>query len=105
MLYAPGYYIPGKTQQGSVSWQADSTKHLTEQEGADSAKYLAEQEEADSAKYLTEAEGLDNGQTIGMTFGKMQDADLHLQRQYRAEALALAAACDTVIFIGGLNHD
>ena len=24
--YAPGYYIPGKEAQGSVNWQADSTK-------------------------------------------------------------------------------
>ena len=27
------------------------------------------------------------------------------QLQYKEEALALAKECDTVIFVGGLNHD
>lgn len=75
--YAPGYYIPGKENTSEVNWQADSTKHLDE----------AEEKE-------TQQDGKNR-----------QIEEAVRQQEYRKEALALAAASDTVIFIGGLNHD
>lgn len=75
--YAPGYYIPGSENQSEINWQADSTKHLDETE---------------------EKAALQDGEN------KSADAELKMQ-EYRKEALALAAECDTVIFVGGLNHD
>lgn len=75
--YAPGYYIPGRENQSKVNWQADSTKHLDETEEK------AAPQDAEN-----------------------KPADEELKKQeYREEALALAAECDAVIFIGGLNHD
>lgn len=51
--------------------------------------------QADSTKHLDETES-----TKKDTAGEVQ-----MQQEYRKEALALAAECDTVIFVGGLNHD
>ena len=70
--YAPGYYIPGKEAQGSVNWQADSTKK-------------------DWGKTSEEAE--------------VSDETKECRKRFREEAVALAKECDTVIFVGGLNHD
>ena len=70
--YAPGYYIPGKEAQGSVNWQADSTKK-------DWGKSSEETEASDETK--------------------------ECRKRFREEAVALAKECDTVIFVGGLNHD
>lgn len=69
VVYAPGYYIPSREKRSDLNWQADSTRHLTEEEEA---------------------------------AGSREDI---LRHQYLGEALALAAECDTVIFVGGLNHD
>lgn len=103
VCYAPGYYIPGQEQQGNVNWQADSTKHMTEPQAVDSTNHLIEPEGADSANHLKEPMVPNDGQKTGTDARAMQAGNL--QQQYRAEALALAAECDTVIFVGGLNHD
>ncbi len=82
VTYAPGYYIPEKGEQSDINWQADSTKQteqgeekLTGQSGAEQQESSAESEAARKS------------------------------REYRKEALRLAKECDTVIFVGGLNHD
>lgn len=81
VCYAPGYEIPGKEDTGSVNWQADSTKK----------DWGADPENAD----------LKNGGSVPSAGGSEKDA----AEEYRKEALRLAKACDTVIFVGGLNHD
>lgn len=95
VCYAPGYYIPGKENQGSVSWQADSTKHLKEPAEEADAQKNAETAEVSSAGKLT----CDSGKA------KEKKAEEQKRIAYREEAVALARECDTVIFIGGLNHD
>lgn len=53
--------------------------------------------QADSTKHLDEKPGTEAQNQE--TRAKQQEKD------YKAEALRLAAECDTVIFVGGLNHD
>lgn len=79
VTYAPGYYIPGKEVQSEINWQADSTKHSDEKENSAAAECAADTSESKTAE--------------------------ELQAEYKKQALALAAECDTVIFVGGLNHD
>ena len=79
VTYAPGYYIPGKGAQSDINWQADSTKHLDETENATEAECATDTSGSKSAE--------------------------ELQAEYKKQALTLAAECDTVIFVGGLNHD
>ncbi len=74
--YAPGYYVPKKTRP-EISWQAESTK--TEEEML--MKHLMVEDPA--------AE---------------EEKRMRLTAQYYDEAVALAKECDTVIYIGGLNH-
>lgn len=81
VCYAPGYEIPGKEETGSVNWQADSTKKNW---GAD-----------------PEDEDLKNEDSVPNAGGSGTD----VAEEYRKEALRLAKECDTVIFVGGLNHD
>lgn len=53
--------------------------------------------QADSTKHLDEEKGATTENQAAKT--KQQEKD------YKEEALRLAAECDTVIFFGGLNHD
>lgn len=75
VLYAPGYVIPGQENKSDINWQADSTKHLDEEN---------EKKNKEQKQEVNEAE---------------------LKKTYREEAIRLAKECDTVIFVGGLNHD
>lgn len=81
VCYAPGYVVPGETEQSAVNWQADSTKHLEEEKeaGAQKKESLTEEEK----KRLEEEK----------------------RQIYRAQALQLAQECDQVIFVGGLTHE
>lgn len=82
--YVPGYYIPEKGEQSEINWQADSTK----QSGQSDEKRL---EYSDAKKEL---------------YGDYAESENERKsREYREEALRLAKECDTVIFVGGLNHD
>lgn len=81
VCYAPGYVIPGKKQQSDVNWQADSTKHIDNTTDSE-AKISCEGKEPGGKDVLAEQAA-----------------------KYRIEALQLAKECDTVIFVGGLNHD
>lgn len=74
--YAPGYVIPGMEEKSAINWQADSTKHLDEE---NDNKTHQKQDTPESTAELCQ--------------------------RYRKEALALAKECDTVIFVGGLNHN
>lgn len=86
VCYAPGYEIPGKEDTGSVNWQADSTK---KDWGAD-----------------PEDESLKNeGKTVFDGKSGQTGEAASRAEEYRKEALRLAKECDTVIFVGGLNHD
>ncbi|MGN0167299.1 MAG: beta-glucosidase [Acetatifactor sp.] len=91
VAYAPGYFIPGKEKRSDINWQADSTRHLTEEEEARAA----------GEAQMTGA-GKATGEADITVDGSREDA---LRQKYRNDALALAAECDTVIFVGGLNHD
>lgn len=75
--YAPGYFVPVK-EEGEENWQADSTN----------LDILAEQRE--------------------LLLEKKKAKDLLIQEEGKKlyeEAIALAKECDSVIFVGGLNHD
>lgn len=74
--YAPGYVVPKKEAEGDVNWQADSTKHLEEN---NERKKLGASEE----KALLEKK----------------------KQEYLEEALRLAKESDAVIFVGGLSHE
>ncbi len=75
--YAQGYYIPGKKNVNEVNWQeASLERQVMGQENPDSPEQIAlRQEIAENRAKLLE------------------------------EACALAKEADTVIFVGGLNHD
>ncbi len=77
VCYAQGYYIPGKKGVNEVNWQeASLERQVMEQEDPDSEGQRALREEiACNRRALLE------------------------------EACALAKEADTVIFVGGLNHD
>lgn len=75
--YAQGYYIPGKKNVNEVNWQeASLERQVMGQENLDSEEQIALRKEiAENRTKLME------------------------------EACALAKEADTVIFVGGLNHD
>ncbi len=75
--YAQGYYIPGKKSVNEVNWQeASLERQVMGQENPDSPEQIALRKEiAKNRKKLLE------------------------------EACTLAKEADTVIFVGGLNHD
>lgn len=77
VCYAPGYYIPGKKDVDEINWQeASLERQVMGQENPDSEEQRALREEiARNRRVLLE------------------------------EACALAREADTVIFVGGLNHD
>lgn len=75
--YAPGYLIPKKENPTEVNWQADSTKHLE-----------------------AEKEGSKTGEERNP-----QESEQEKKQKYLQEAVRLAKESDTVIFVGGLNHD
>lgn len=77
VCYAQGYYIPGKKDVNEVNWQeASLERQVMGQENPDSEEQRALREEiARNRSVLLE------------------------------EACALAKEADTVIFVGGLNHD
>ena len=79
VVYAPGYYIPGKKEDvNTANWQETSLERQISR-----ADYKPESEEA-----------------------KKQHAEIIEQRKKLfEEALALAQTADEVIFVGGLNHD
>lgn len=81
VCYAPGYVVPGETEQSAVNWQADSTRHLDEEK----------ENAAQSQKNLTAEE--------------QRRLEEEKRQAYREEALQLARDCDQVIFAGGLTHE
>ncbi|MGN0142095.1 MAG: glycoside hydrolase family 3 C-terminal domain-containing protein, partial [Roseburia sp.] len=85
VTYAPGYLIPGKENKADINWQADSTRHIEEEKAAERAKEAQLSPEEREAKRAAEEE--------------------LLRKSYLEEAVQLAATSDTVIFVGGLNHD
>lgn len=75
--YAQGYYIPGKKSVNEVNWQeASLERQVMGQENPDTEQQAALRKEI--------AEN---------------------RRRLKEEACALAKKSDTVIFVGGLNHD
>lgn len=75
--YARGYYIPGKKSVNEVNWQeASLERQVMGQENPDSPEQIALRKEIEENRK------------------KLLD-----------EACALAKEADTVIFVGGLNHD
>lgn len=75
--YAQGYYIPGKKSVNEVNWQeASLERQVMGQENLDSPEQVALRKEI--------AEN---------------------RKKYLDEACELARKSDTVIFVGGLNHD
>ncbi|MBE5865707.1 MAG: glycosyl hydrolase [Lachnospiraceae bacterium] len=75
--YAQGYYIPGKKSVNEVNWQeASLERQVMGQENPDSPEQIALRKEI--------AEN---------------------RKKFLEEACALAKEADTVIFVGGLNHD
>lgn len=85
VTYAPGYFVPGKEGKSEINWQADSTRHIEEEKAKERAAEGALSPEEKEAKRIAREE--------------------ELRRQYFDEAVRLAKESDTVIFVGGLNHD
>lgn len=75
--YAQGYYIPGKKSVNEVNWQeASLERQVMGQENADSPEQIALRKEIEENR-----------------------------KKLLEEACELAKEADTVIFVGGLNHD
>ena len=81
VAYAKGYFIPEKEAESDENWQAASLEDQKSEEYKAAMKAKEEKE-----KKLAEEAKLKN-------------------KELMEEAVALAASCDEVIFIGGLNHD
>ena len=81
VAYAKGYYIPEKEAESDENWQAASLEDQKSEEYKAAMKAKEEKE-----KKLAEEAKVKN-------------------KELMEEAVALAASCDEVIFIGGLNHD
>ena len=77
ITYAQGYYVPNKEDLNGVNWQEGSLERLVES-----------REDSDSE------EGRARKKQIAENNKKLQE-----------EACAIAKEADTVIFVGGLNHD
>lgn len=77
IVYAPGYYIPGKKDANEVNWQeASLERRIMGEENPDSEEQKALRKEIEESR-----------------------------ARLRAEAIAVAKDADEVIFVGGLNHD
>lgn len=74
--YAPGYVMPEKKTAADTNWQAESTQHDWNGEKKEKVLSAGEAKKAEEKKAV-----------------------------YLKEAVALAKESDTVIFVGGLNHD
>lgn len=75
--YAQGYYIPGDKDVNEVNWQATSLeRQVMGEENSESEEQIALRKKIQEKRELL-----------------------------KAEACALAATADEVIFVGGLNHD
>ena len=81
VVYAKGYYIPEKEDSGDENWQAASLEDQKSEEykAAMKAKEEKEKKRAEEIKVKS--------------------------KELLEEAVKLAASCEEVIFIGGLNHD
>lgn len=79
--YAKGYYIPTEEEKNTLNWQASS---------------LLSKDSSGLACGSNETR--DN-------ITSPEDKISHQQKLYRNNALEIAARCEQVIFIGGLNHD
>lgn len=77
--YAPGYFVPKKGGRPEISWQAESTKNLEASMGC--------------------ASDLSIPDTV------TPEERARFEQQYLEDAVRLAKESDTVIFVGGLNHD
>ncbi len=93
VCYAPGYEVPTEAPQGELNWQADSTKK-------DGGTASGKPEEACAGK----PEEVCAGKPEEACAGESGDAAEDRSAAYRQAALQLAKECDTVIFVGGLNH-
>ncbi len=107
--YAPGYVIPGEKEKPEVNWQADSTKQENQAAGENAGK---EQEhgreipvEASSQEHGSEEPAGDGLQGSVKEYTEKTSDLLQTQEKYLREAVELAKESDTVIFVGGLNHD
>lgn len=77
IVYAPGYYIPGKKDVNEVNWQeASLERRIMGQENPDDEEQKALRREIEENR-----------------------------ARLKAEAVAVAKEADEVIFVGGLNHD
>ncbi len=77
IVYAPGYYIPGKKDVNEVNWQeASLERQIMGEENPDDEEQKALRKEIEENR-----------------------------ARLKAEALAVAKDADEVIFVGGLNHD
>lgn len=77
VVYAQGYYIPGKKNVNEVNWQEASLER----------QVMGEEDPDSEEQRLLRQEIVEN------------------RRKLLEEACALAKEADTVIFVGGLNHD
>ncbi|MCM1046166.1 MAG: glycoside hydrolase family 3 C-terminal domain-containing protein [Candidatus Gastranaerophilales bacterium] len=75
--YAQGYYIPAKENESEVNWQEASLE-----------RQVMEMQDMDAKEQR-----------------KMREEILQNRAKLLQEACALAREADTVIFVGGLNHD
>lgn len=78
VVYAPGYYIPGKKNVNEANWQETSLERQINR-----SDFVGETEEQQ----------------------KQREEVVAARKQYLEEAVALAKTADEVIFVGGLNHD
>lgn len=79
VAYAPGYFVPKKGGRAEISWQAASTESPDDVAGSASSRRTPDMVTPEErAKY---------------------------EQEYLEEAVELAKNSDTVIFVGGLNHD
>lgn len=81
VVFAKGYYIPEKEPEGETNWQEASL------EDQKSEAYKAKLKEKEEREKKREAENAVK------------------RKELLDEAVKLAASCEEVVFVGGLNHD
>lgn len=81
VVYAKGYYIPEKQNTKVENWQATSL----EKQNAEELKAAMKEKEEKEKKLAEEIRAK--------------------EKEFLEEAVKLAASCEEVIFVGGLNHD